>query len=294
MQYTSESGIAETDASAGLTRKHKQAIHAATDISDKIILLVEDSEPAIIQVKDLMEAEGYKIHVARNVDEAFESIGKAVPDAIILDLMMPDIDGFELLKTIREKESTVHIPVLILTAKHITKEELRFLKSNHVHQLIQKGDVNRTELLNAVATMVFPVPQEDMKPPRKRKVIKEKPVILVVEDNMDNLTTVKALLADRFNILEAVDGNQAIEIAEEQVPDLVLMDISLPGKDGIEAFKTIRKCPASRHIPVVALTASAMIQERETILAYGFDAYIPKPIIAKECFEVIDEVLYGK
>jgi len=121
--------------------------------SVKTILLVEDSEPAIIQIKDFLEESGYEILVARDGGEALGIIAKTLPDAMILDLMMPGIDGFEVLKTLREAEATAHIPVLILTAKHITREELQFLKRNNVHQLIQKGDVNRKELLNAIATM---------------------------------------------------------------------------------------------------------------------------------------------
>ena len=133
-------------------------------VPGKTVLLVEDSEPAIIQLKDILEDCGYYTLVARNGEEALRIIDQTIPDAMILDLMMPGIDGFEVLQTLRNAEPTAHIPVLILTAKHITKEELLFLKRNkeellflkrnNVHQLIQKGDVNRQELLDAVAAMV--------------------------------------------------------------------------------------------------------------------------------------------
>jgi len=72
------------------------------------------------------------------------------------------------------------------------------------------------------------------------------------------------------------------------------MDIALPGVDGIEAFKTIRNDGKLSHIPIIALTASAMTSDRETILAYGFDAYLSKPIDEKVFFNTINEVLYGK
>jgi CheY-like chemotaxis protein len=72
------------------------------------------------------------------------------------------------------------------------------------------------------------------------------------------------------------------------------MDIALPGMSGIDAFKEIRKMPLLQNIPVIALTASAMLQERETILSHGFDAFISKPILTKHFYEVINEVLYGK
>ena len=272
-----------------LTRKK----HA--DSTVKTILLVEDSEPAIIQITDFLEESGYKMLIARNGGEALEIIDHTIPDALILDLMMPDIDGFEVLKTLRNAEPTAHIPVLILTAKHITKEELKFLKRNNVHQLIQKGDVNRIDLQKAVASMVSDVVDEIQIP--NENIIREiigKPLILVVEDNPDNMITVKALLSDNFKVIEAVNGIESIEMAMLHKPNLIFMDIALPIMDGITAFLKIRKDVSLQHIPIIALTASAMTTDRETILAYGFDAYLAKPIDEKLFFKTINEILYGK
>jgi len=262
--------------------------------SQKTILLVDDSEPAIIQLKDFMEESGYKILVAHNGPEALEVISHIIPDAMILDLMMPEMDGFQVLQTIRNAESTSHIPVLILTAKNITKEDLSFLKRNNVHQLIQKGDVNREELLNSVAGLVFIEKEEIEKQHREIRKIVGKPVILIVEDNPDNLITVKAILDNKYTILEARDGTQGFQMANEHLPHLILMDIALPGVNGIEAFNVIRNTGLLAHIPIIALTASAMTLDRETILAHGFDSYISKPIDEKVFFNTINKVLNGK
>ena len=285
--------------------KYAQSISLG-QTSTKTILLVEDSEPAIIQMKDLLEEVGYKIIVANNGEEALSTISNFIPDAIILDLMMPGIDGFELLNMLRAKEKTSLIPVLILTAKHITKDDLKSLKQNNVHQLIQKGDVNKEELLNTVSSMFFVAPKlENLKSkivnPNSlisksinQSTFKGKPLVLVVEDNADNMTTVKALLGDDYIVLEATDGIQGIELAKEHIPHLILMDIALPGMDGIEIFKVIRNENLLKHIPVIALTASAMLHHREDILSHGFEAYIPKPINDKLFFDTINEAIYGK
>lgn len=259
----------------------------------KSILMIEDSEAAIIQVKDIFEDLGYDVQVALNGENAIKEIQYKIPDAIILDLMMPGIDGFEVLKLIRENQRTLHIPILILTAKHITKEELKFLKQNNIHQLIQKGDVNRNDLLKAVETMIFPE-EKVVAPPKQIQPIEGKPVVLVVEDNPDNMVTVKALFGNDYTILEATNGLESVSIAEKCKPDFIIMDIALPEMDGIEAFKKIRKNNQLEHIPVIALTASAMTQDRELILAHGFDAYIAKPIDEKVFFETINGTLYGK
>jgi signal transduction histidine kinase/CheY-like chemotaxis protein len=118
------------------------------------LLLVEDSEPAVIQLTEILAGQGYRVEVARDGGEALQRIEANLPDAMILDLMMPEVDGFQVLRAIRASERTAHIPVLILTAKYVTREELSFLKENHIHQLIQKGDINRADLLAAIARMV--------------------------------------------------------------------------------------------------------------------------------------------
>ncbi|HSW60527.1 MAG TPA: response regulator, partial [bacterium] len=130
--------------------------HGKNETKNKTILLVEDTEPVIIQMEHMLSSQGYKIMTARNGAEALELIANKIPDAMILDLMMPEIDGFEVLKCIREKEATAHLPVIILTAKYVSKEELSFLKYNSIHQIIQKGDINKDQLLKAVGQMMFP------------------------------------------------------------------------------------------------------------------------------------------
>ena len=291
--YISENRITESDSKHTEFSGSVPAIHQQTGPL-KTILLVDDSEPAIIQLKDFLEETGYKILVARDGVEALDIISELIPDAMILDLMMPGMDGFEVLQTIRNAEPTAHIPVLILSAKQITKEDLKFLKRNNVHQLIQKGDVNRIELLNSISKLVITGKEEiktESKPVRR---INGKPVILVVEDNPDNMLTVKAVLENKYTILEAKDGSLGIEMATQHTPDLILMDIALPGVDGIEAFKTIRNTGQLAHIPIIALTASAMLLDRETILSNGFDGYIAKPIDEKEFIKTINQILYGK
>ena len=260
---------------------------------EKTILLVEDSEPAIIQLTDILTAEGYNIKVARNGREALQLISEEIPDAMILDLMMPEVDGFEVIKKTRENSFTQKIPVIILTAKHISPSDHSFFKTNNIKQLIQKGDVNKAELLNAVAKMLNPVKQAKVENRIMPLSFTGKPRILIVEDNPDNLLTAKALLSDDFVLFEALDGFSGIEQAIKHIPDLVLMDIALPGMNGIDAFIQIRNNQLTKHIPVVVLTASAMKGEKEKIMSYGFDGYISKPIDNELFFNTIKSVLYG-
>jgi signal transduction histidine kinase/CheY-like chemotaxis protein len=262
----------------------------------KRILVVEDNESAIIQLKDILTVQGYTVRAAKNGREALDQIEKMLPDAVILDLMMPEVDGFEVLRKIRSVEKTAHLPVLILTAKHVTKEELNFLTGNHIHQLIQKGDISRADLLAAVGKMVAPhtAPHTAKARPsaaRPAARISGKPVVLVVEDNPDNMMIVRALLQDTVTLIEATDGKTGIELAKAHMPDLILMDISLPVMDGFAALDAIRKDDSLHHIPVIAVTASAMSGNREEILKHGFDGYISKPVDSDELMRTVRGIM---
>ena len=107
--------------------------------------------------------------------------------------------------------------------------------------------------------------------------------LLLVEDNMVNRRMAQFLLKSRgFVVIEAVTGEEAIQLARAERPDLIIMDLQLAGIDGFTATRAIKADPATRHIPVVAMTAYAMSGDRERALEAGCDGYITKPIDTKE------------
>ena len=116
--------------------------------------------------------------------------------------------------------------------------------------------------------------------------------ILIVEDNEKNMKLARDVLQSRgYVTLEAVTGEDGVRIAIEKKPDLVLMDIQLPGINGIEALRQVRADPDCARIPIVAFTASVMSADRSQITAAGFDGFLGKPINLKEFLETIKEVL---
>ncbi len=121
------------------------------------------------------------------------------------------------------------------------------------------------------------------------------PKVAVVEDNPDNRMLVQALLEDRYEISEYETGMAAIEGLPGNVPDLVLLDISLPGMDGTEVLNWIREQDGLKHLPVVALTAHAMAGDRDKYLAAGFNDYVTKPIVDEALLiEAIERCLKPK
>jgi len=112
--------------------------------------------------------------------------------------------------------------------------------------------------------------------------------ILIVEDNEKNLKLVRDVLQVKgHSTLEATTAEEGIRIAAERMPDLVLMDIQLPGMNGIGALRVLRADPATAAIPVIAVTASVMQQDRNLITDAGFDGYVAKPISLKEFLEAV-------
>ncbi|MCF8298209.1 MAG: response regulator [Saprospiraceae bacterium] len=289
-------------------------------IAESHILIIDDNDDVITQLKAVLKEEGYIINVARGGQEALDYFKHSIPHGIILDLMMPEIDGFEVLEDIRTTEKTKNIPVLILTAKDLTKDELAKLSSNNIQQLIHKGDVDIDKLLNKIRLMLNIEPKLGTRnfytersrsaeletrnsesvtrnfyteQSRSAKPETNLPNILIVEDNPDNMTTLKAILKGKYNIYEAVDGEQGLKIAQSQQPDLILLDMSLPEMEGEKVIQILKGNDKTKDIAVIAVTAQAMLGDKEKFLEAGCDGYIPKPIEQDELFGEIGRLLNG-
>ena len=118
--------------------------------------------------------------------------------------------------------------------------------------------------------------------------------ILIVEDNEKNMKLVRDILRHQgHTTLEAATGEEGVRLAAEHLPALILMDIQLPGIDGVEALRRIRAQPALAAVPVIAITASVMPDDRRHIAASGFDAFLTKPISLKPFLATVAQFLQG-
>ena len=118
--------------------------------------------------------------------------------------------------------------------------------------------------------------------------------ILVVEDNPDNMDLIEAFLEDDYRLSFAVDGQEGLNKTIDEKPDLVLLDISLPKMDGTQVIQEIRKLSDISATPVIALTAHAMLGDREMFLKQGFDEYLSKPIEDDDILIELIESLFNK
>ena len=120
-------------------------------------------------------------------------------------------------------------------------------------------------------------------------------LILIIEDNEKNMKLARDVLQSRgYATLDAVTGEEGVRLAKEKTPDLVLMDIQLPGINGIEALRLLRADPETARVPIVAFTASVTPTDRTQITQAGFDGFLSKPINLKEFLETVQQVLESR
>jgi signal transduction histidine kinase/CheY-like chemotaxis protein/HAMP domain-containing protein len=254
------------------------------------ILVIEDNDVAAMQIRSALEENGFIVTTASNGGEGLESIGKALPDAVILDLMMPKVNGFEVLEQVRSTPGTSELPVLILTAKELTREELANLKRNNVRQLVRKGSLDRDQLTARVKELISRSAQLKHSQPASTSTSPANRLILVVEDNPDNRYLITAILEEGdYKYITAQNGEEAVNKAKESLPGLILMDIQLPILSGLDAVGQIKADPRLAQIPVIALTALAMKGDKEKILSAGCSDYIPKPIDPETLLKKVKE-----
>ncbi len=119
-------------------------------------------------------------------------------------------------------------------------------------------------------------------------------LILIVDDEPKNVTLIRDLLqVNGYSTNEAINGKQAVELANEDIPDLILMDIQMPEMDGIEATGILKTDAATKNIPILALSSYAMMGDKERLLKAGCDGYMSKPLNIKEFLKTVAEFLPG-
>ncbi|MBT3168864.1 MAG: response regulator [Candidatus Cloacimonetes bacterium] len=245
------------------------------------IMVVDDDEFDRATMREIIESEQIETISADGGLKCLKLLENNKPDILVLDLMMPDLSGFGVIEKLQKNPETMKLPVIIVTAKDLTKEDKNRLNGN-VASILSKDENTSVNLAAEIRRILQQLDS------RKNKVLKFEAVqkiilkqltnVLVVEDNPDNMTTIKAVLNNRYEILEAIDGEIGLELAQTKNPALILLDINLPKMDGFEVLQKLKMNEKTKNIPTIALTAMAMKGDKEKILSAGFDGYMSKPI----------------
>ncbi|HEX8607186.1 MAG TPA: response regulator, partial [Pedobacter sp.] len=223
-------------------------------------------------------------------EEALKLLGEQKFDCIILDLKLPDISGFDLLDQIKALPEHAHVPVIINTAMELAQDKMdRILK--HTEAMVLKSNKSNDRLIDEVSLFMNKLKQGVGKTISVKSKAIEKGVstlekallnrtVLITDDDMRNIFALSsALQIYDMNIIIANNGREAIErLKENEGIDIVLMDIMMPEMDGYEAMKQIRKEKRYSKLPIIALTAKAMKNDREKCIEAGANDYISKPV----------------
>lgn len=255
---------------------------------DSNILVVDDDIPTLNLIKGAVEQAGFNAIAEHQSSKVVNMIDNLDLDLAIIDLDMPVLNGFELIKQIKSKKQFAKLPIIIYTGKDSYQEDLKKIDGLFT-ELLHKSSTNIENLADTVAAMINRYDE-----PAAPETIKDKSdsvKILLVEDYKHSQIIVTRLLKkNNFDSIVVVEnGLQALEAVKQQKYDLILMDMQMPVMNGFEATQKIRELDDYRDTPIIALTAFAMKGDREKCLEAGATDYIPKPIDSQE---FIDKVKY--
>jgi CheY-like chemotaxis protein len=252
----------------------------------KDLLLVEDDATLRTCVTELIGDPGVNIVQASSGTQAMALLRERRFDCMVLDLGLPDMSGFELLERLETEQGFVLPPVIVYTGRELTREEERTLRA-HADSIIIKGVRSEERLIDETALFLHQMVKS--LPARKRETILslydkdavfKGCTVLLVDDDMRNLFALTQVLQGKgLRTIKAEDGQKALEALEASPDvDLVLMDIMMPGMDGYEAMRRIRAQKRFERLPIIALTAKAMLADREKCLEAGASDYLSKPV----------------
>jgi CheY-like chemotaxis protein/signal transduction histidine kinase/CHASE3 domain sensor protein len=268
-----------------------------TKLTQKIkrVLLVEDDDRQRDSVVQLISDDDVEIVAVGSGGEALALLRTTVYDCMIIDLKLPDMQGNELLQRMASESLAAFPPVIVYTGRNLSRAEEADLHK-YSRSIIIKGARSPERLLDEVTLFLHKVEadlsserQRMLKTVRSRDRVFEGRRILLVDDDVRNIFALTSALEQKGALVEV--GRNGFEALEklDTVPDidLVLMDVMMPGMDGLEATRRLRDDPRFARLPVIAITAKAMKDDQEQCLAAGASDYLAKPIDLSRLYSLL-------
>lgn len=264
--------------------------YTETLASVKILLIVEDNEHHAMALTQFLGSDRIKCLRVGNAKDAYDLIDKQHVDCLILDMGLPDADGYKVMEVIKASNKHKNVPIIIYTGEGLSAKEEQRLKK-YAHAIVLKT-VNSYKRLQEEIESVFEGNHIWTDLSKNLSLIDNKlqnKTVLVVDDDVRNIFALSKLLeSQQMNVLSALNGKEALHVlSENSNVDVVLMDIMMPEMDGFEAMAAIRKNPITVNLPVIALTAKAMLGDREKCINAGASDYITKPIDSEQLLSLL-------
>jgi PAS domain S-box-containing protein len=252
----------------------------------KNLLIIEDNENSRKAMRILIGNGDVECFEAETGKEALATYEQNYIDCIILDIGLPDMSGFDLIHELENIKGHNLPPIIVYTGKELTKEENNELEK-YAESIIIKGVKSEERLLDETALFLHRTISNMPKSKQliinnlyDKEAVFHAKTILLVDDDMRNLFALSKILKERgMEIIKAENGKSALEMLEKHPDiDMVLMDIMMPEMDGYEAMKQIRSNVKFKNLPVIALTAKAMKDDKQKCIDAGANDYITKPV----------------
>jgi CheY-like chemotaxis protein/signal transduction histidine kinase/HAMP domain-containing protein len=250
------------------------------------LLVVEDDMAQRESIVGLIGDADVHIVVAEDGKSALAALAEHPFDCMVLDLTLPDISGFELLDQIGKLPALRDLPIVIYTAKELSRKDVTKLK-RYAKTIVVKDARSPERLLDETA--LFLHRSQASLPDLQRKMLEEIHAadgglagrkVLIVDDDLRNIFALSSLLErQQMQVLFAENGRDGIEVLEKDPSiEIVLMDIMMPEMDGYDTMRAIRRIPKFKSLPIITLTAKAMKGDRDKCIAAGASDYITKPV----------------
>ena len=256
---------------AGVATADERLLPAAIN-GQRYILVVEDDRDIAELISRSLATSGYEVNVASRAEDAIAQARAHRPDLITLDIHLPDADGFTVLQQLKTDHATASIPVVIVS---VLPDEHEGLRLGAVDYLTKPIDPAR--LVLAV-----------------NRVLHGPGKVLVVDDDRDTLDLLQAALEQRgFAVVLTSSGKRALMLARQENPDLILLDLRLPGMDGYEVLRRLKGSRDTADIPVVVITGSLTDEEvkQKKVLSLGAARFLTKPFAVADLVSEIDRVV---
>ncbi len=261
----------------------------------KNLLIIEDDARFADILGNLASEKGFNVLIASNGTEGSQLAAQHKLTGIVLDVGLPDMDGRAVIEKLKTNPDTQHIPIIVYTGKELSKEEENSLKK-YTRSIIIKGAKSHERLLSEISLFLHQVdrvtpekPQADQLPPSHAGSEFQGKTVLLVDDDIRNVFALTNVFEnEEMTVIMAESGKEALELLPPHPEiDLVLMDIMMPEMDGYETMRAIRKQTQYQKLPVIALTAKAMKEDRQKCLDAGANDYLSKPIDMDKLFSLL-------
>ncbi|MDE2184372.1 MAG: HAMP domain-containing protein [Alphaproteobacteria bacterium] len=261
----------------------------------KRLLVIEDNPAEQLSIAALLGDNDIEIVSASLGEEALDLLSQDVFDCIVLDLRLPDMSGFDILERLRMTPALSEIPVIVFTGRELSAEEDAQIHTI-ARSIVVKGVESPERLLDETSLFLHRVitdlPEEKQRMLERLNLSDDGligKVVVLVDDDARNIFAMSSILERRgMRVLTATTGSEAVALIES-TPEvsIVLMDIMMPEMDGYQTTSVIRSNPKLRRLPIIALTAKAMVGDREKCLAAGASDYLAKPVNTEQLLSAL-------